>query len=199
MVPCLDLVFLPACIKAALGVARLALALALPAVCGYDALKLSSVLASPLTRFARGRMEPGATCKLSNDTFLDAALSYVLEELQNSKCFRLLPTKKLTLRDNQGKKIPASSLRVGNKDAHFALFDTELAEKQWVIEYIEDLFQRTKRTLKRPLFPSIGQCMGNILKKVSLLRGGTKPCTVHSEADLRFAITDPIMEMISDC
>ena len=41
--------------------------------------------------------------------------------------------------------------------------------------------------------------MGNILKKVSLLRGGTKPCTVHSEADLRFAITDPIMEMISDC
>ena len=116
----------------------------LPAVCGYDALKLSSV---PLTRFARGRISDGAGCYLqTKQRYIPRCTqSYVLEELQNSKCFRLSPTKKLTLRDNQGKKIPASSLRVGNKDAHFALFDTELAEKQWVIE---DLFQRTKRTLK---------------------------------------------------
>ena len=45
----------------------------------------------------------------------------------------------------------------------------------------------------RPLFPRIGSCIGAILSKVTTLI-----TTIQAEAELRFAVADPIIEMIAN-
>lgn len=105
------------------------------------------------------------------------------------------PTKKLV--DHTGRPIAASDLKVG-EEGHFKKFNATQEHKEWITNAIRDLFDHTSH-FERQLMRPIALCMGNILVKVATLMGRDSDITVPvitSEAELRFAVADSIIEML---
>ena len=134
---------------------------------------------------------------VGNKAFLTEALEY-LEASVASGCFRLSPTAKL--KEHKGPPIAASNLKVG-EGGHFKKYEATEDAKAWISEALREMFTYHRENFDRQLFRPIGLCIGDILAKVATLLGGddvTVP-EVMSEAELRFAIADPTLEMICNC
>ena len=94
---------------------------------------------------------------------------------------------------------------------HFKQFgvNAESDEMRWLRSSLKNLFSDYRGSMR--LLAPIGSCIGDILGSVALLLGPldhqgrpTEPGTVQSEAELRFAIadpvtTDPITRMVCKC
>lgn len=90
-----------------------------------------------------------------------------------------------------------SKLKVGGVGSHFRKFAATPTDKEWIVSAIEDLFTHTLTNFDRQIFRPI-LCIGNIMGKVSVLLSNVDSITVPeiiSEAELRFAIADPAIEM----
>lgn len=88
-----------------------------------------------------------------------------------------------------------------NEHCHFMKFGVE-SEVEWLKNNLHLMFHAP---FDRQLFPPIATCIGAILKKVTTLlsrrsqAGLKEKYSIHSEAELRFAIIDPMIEMLCDC
>ena len=131
---------------------------------------------------------------VGNQLLLDEAWKYVKKQI-GSGCFRLSPTKKLV--SHRGRPIAASDLKVGE---HFTKIDhVDQAHKEWIMEAMHDVFSHTSKYFERRLMKPIALCIGNILAKMVTPMSSSSNTTapeITSEAELRFAVADPIIEML---
>ena len=90
------------------------------------------------------------------------------------------------------KDLDEEDLKVGE---HFEKIDrVDPAHKEWIMKAMYDVFTSKKRLMK-----PIAICMGNIMAKMATLMSGSSNTTapnITSEAELRFAVADPIIEML---
>ena len=68
-----------------------------------------------------------------------------------------------------------------------------------LLDALEELFSHHRDNFDRQLYTPIGLCIGATLEKVSTLLGDVGPQRIMSEAEVRFAIADPIIEMVCNC
>ena len=137
---------------------------------------------------------------LGNKQRLSQTLTYI-KEIVTPACFRVSPTTNLT--ENKGGKIAASALQMqtDRTDGHFKAFEATAADKTWLnTSLCGMLSDPCERQLMRP----IALCSGNVLAKVatllgSLVDGDVTGPAVLSEAELRFAVADPIIETVCNC
>ena len=119
-------------------------------------------------------------------------------DLFSSKCYIVKPTDKLR-KHTGASKIPASELLLHDeKDfAHFAkmkvkdeLNSTTIKElKKKIGDLLTDLSKQVKG---RTLIPAIAKCESETWINLSMLRR-----SIENEAELRFALADPILRLLS--
>ena len=86
-------------------------------------------------------------------------------------------------------KIPASDLKIPD---HFKnLTMTERNVPADLVTEVESYLQESKRLCKRGLIPAIAKCEADVLENLSILKSGIK-----NEAELRFAVADPILRLL---
>ena len=75
--------------------------------------------------------------------------------------------------------------------------------KKWLKDFQENLFKYYIKNVKgKQLVTYVGMCVGQIASNVSMLLGPLnddeieRPCTITSESELRFAIADPIIDVL---
>ena len=111
-----------------------------------------------------------------------------------SRCIGLSPTEELT-KMATASQIAASDLKKGSS-GHFAEFTPEDTHKQWLTSSIQYMFRRLEG---RKLMTHIGRCMGMMMTKVASTMGSEGSPHIRSENELRYAIGDPIMDMLVQC
>ena len=117
----------------------------------------------------------------------------------------LAPTKELTADAKKSDKSAASELKVKTEDSgsgHFEKFAPEDGHKEWLLRSINRMFIQLKDlTDGRQVLAHMGVCSGALLAKMAALLGCSEGSTSHilSEAELRYALGDPILDMVVLC
>ena len=89
-------------------------------------------------------------------------------------------------------------------DGHFKAFEATADDKKWLNASLCAMLSDPSNQVERQLMRPIALCSGNVLAKVATLLGSlddgdvTGPA-VLSEAELRFAVADPIIETVCNC
>ena len=103
-------------------------------------------------------------------------------------------------------QIAASDLKVkqeASDSGHFEKSVPDPAHEKWLLESIDHVFKELKDlTDGRKMVASMGGCSGALLGKLASLLGcsdGSSGPHVLSEAELRYALGDPILDMLSNC
>ena len=117
-----------------------------------------------------------------------------------SRCIGLSPTERLTKMalESTGSQIAASDLKKGSS-GHFAEFIPDDKHTKWLTSSIQYMFRRLEG---RQLMTHIGRCMGMMMTKVASTMGSEDSYSsphIRSETELRYAIGDPIMDMLVQC
>ena len=95
--------------------------------------------------------------------------------------------------------IAASDLKLTE---HFEEFIPTTAEKEWLEVAIKQMFSRCdqgERQLMRPISISSGSIMAKLATMMSIDPDDLYSPAIVSETDLRYAIVDPIVEMLCNC
>ena len=79
---------------------------------------------------------------------------------------------------------------------HFSRFVPENTHTDWLQTAIKHMFEQHQG---RQLMVHIGTCGGEIEKKVASLVGSNDSPHILSEAELRYAVGDPLLDMLVTC
>ena len=98
---------------------------------------------------------------------------------------------------SRDKIIPASELvmkRATNQDKtyHFEREQAKQVEKDWLLKHTTALTKTFSRSYQRPIVSAVCECESQIIQRVFRLRAGV----VRTEAELRYAIGDPVIDML---
>ena len=131
---------------------------------------------------------------LGNTAVVNETQQYLWGKKIIENCVGYSPSKDLKETSRRG-AIAASDLKLG---VHFSPTPDE---RRWLREAIEGLFVLCKGECQ--LMRRISLCSGSITAKLATLVG-TDPDDLYSpvivsEADLRYAVAEPIMEMLCNC
>ena len=93
--------------------------------------------------------------------------------------------------------IPASDLVLKrptnqNKTYHFEREQAKQVEKGWLLKHTTALTKTFSRSCQRPIMSAVCECESQIIQRVFRLRVGV----VRTEAELRYAIGDPVIDML---
>ena len=114
-------------------------------------------------------------------------------------CRGLCPTNKLS-KMGPNLQIATSDLKEG-PDKHFQRFTPTVADKERIRKGLNGMFKHCgyERQLMRP----VALCSGHIMARVATMMGAQVDSpslpAILSEAELRYAVADPIMDMLSNC
>jgi hypothetical protein len=151
---------------------------------------------SRLRRSNHGRCTEAARTffvKTQNAQVLSEALAVLTEDVDDSMFIR--PSQFLRRSSASPQVIPASSLALTNAEddaCHFVQEQAKQLDKDWVVQHTQKL--TTKFPLsKEPLVAAVCECEAQIVKRMFTLR---KRC-IRTEAELRYAIGDPLLDMLS--
>ena len=129
---------------------------------------------------------------LGNWALAEQAATFFTDTFLSSS-FGLSPTEALT---QAPQKLAASELMLetGGGGGHFRSFSPQQEHLHWLKDVILNLFQGLDGG--RQLMAHIGTCTGAMLTKVASLVGGDNSPNIASEAGLRYAIGDPLLDML---
>ena len=106
--------------------------------------------------------------------------------------FLVRPSRKLT-GGNVTDPIPASKLTLSQTDnGHFVSGAVPESDQPWVFNQVNTLQESMKAKCKRKLDATVCKCDADIVDK----RAKLLDSILRTEAEVRYAIGDPIMEMI---
>ena len=140
-------------------------------------------------------MEQQDDLSLGNARLKEQALTYLDGFI--SECHGLSPTSELTQRTTDC-PLAASDLKLekAKVSGHFSRFVPESTHTDWLQTAIKHMFEQPQG---RQLMVHIGTCGGEIEKRVAALVGSNDSPHILSEAELRYAVGDPLLDMLVTC
>ena len=139
---------------------------------------------------SRGRTT--TVCTVTNKSLLESAGEFVKKELYDNIT---LVEPSCVLKDYKGTAIPASSLKMGkfeSKDVHFWERDAQELFKDHAYAKLKSDVLQFFEIPTQSVFSKVVKCDAHIVGNLSRCE------TIRNEAELRYVIGDPLMEMLCD-
>jgi len=129
---------------------------------------------------------PDLNPQVTNGKLLDECIQFIKQCICDKNAEMMTATPALR---EASVKIPASDLKIPD---HFKnLTMTEHNVPADLVTEVESYLQESELLCKRGLIPAIAKCEADVLENLSILKSGIK-----NEAELRFAVADPILRLL---